>query len=136
MAEYEKVLAEQPGSELAANNLAMLLVEYRDDEASRQRARELVKPLRNSAHPAYLDTIGWVEYKLGEYEQALLFLEKAVAMAPDANLMHYHLGMAHHAKGNAVGAREHLGRAIESAVEFKGIEQAREILSQLSDQGS
>ena len=129
--EYEKVLAEKPDSQLAANNLAMLLIEYRDDAASWQRARDLVRPLRNTDHAAYLDTVGWVEYKLGEYEQALLFLEKAVVKAPDANLMHYHLGMAHHASGNEVGAREHLTRAVDTAVEFKGMDEARAVLANL-----
>ena len=44
----EQALKAKPDSQLAANNLAMLLVEYRKDEASMKRARELVTPLRNS----------------------------------------------------------------------------------------
>jgi hypothetical protein len=43
---------------LAANNLAMLLVEYPDDEASKQRTRELIAPLRNTTEAAFLDTVG------------------------------------------------------------------------------
>ena len=132
IAEYERELVAKPDSDLVANNLAMLLVEYRDDEESWMRARALTASLRNSEHPAYLDTIGWVEYKLGAYEQALLFLDKAVARAPEANLMHYHLGMAYFASGNAVSAREHLSRALESNVAFKGTEQARETLAELA----
>lgn len=34
---------------------------------------------------AYLDSLGWVYYKLGEFEQALGWLEKSRAALPDAN---------------------------------------------------
>jgi len=134
IAQYEKALADNPGQPLAANNLAMLLIEYRDDEASWKRARELVTPLRNSNEPAFLDTVGWVEYKLGAPAQAVLFLEKAVEGAPDAALMHYHLGMAYLANGNAVGAREHLAKAVDSNIEFRGIEEARKALAGMGDE--
>ena len=129
--QYEKVLKEQPDSALAANNLAMLLVEYRKDPESWKRARELAMPLRKSTQAAFLDTVGWVEYKLGEHEQAVLFLEKAVEAAPDATIMHFHLGMAYLAAGNEVGARDHLAKALEGNVEFKGIEEAKKALAEL-----
>ena len=129
--QYENVLREKPNSAIAANNLAMLLVEYRDDEDSWKRARELVTPLRNANQPAYLDTVGWIEYKLGEHEQAVLFLEKAVGAAPDAAIMRYHLGMAYLAQGNEVEARDHLSKAVQSNIEFKGLEEAREALEGL-----
>ena len=129
--QYENVLREKPNSALAANNLAMLLVEYREDQDSWQRARDLVTPLRNTAQPAYLDTVGWVEYRLGENEQAVLFLEKAVDAAPNAAIMRYHLGMAYLAQGNEVQARDHLSKAVESNVEFKGLEEARAALDRL-----
>ncbi len=133
--QYEAALKQAPDSPLAANNLAMLLVEYRTDEASWKRARELVTPLRNATQPAFLDTVGWVEYKLGEYTQAVQFLEKAVEGAPDAALMHFHLGMAYMASGNAVSARDHLSKAVEGNVEFKGIEDAKTALAKLDAEG-
>jgi tetratricopeptide (TPR) repeat protein len=129
--QYENVLREKPDSALAANNLAMLLVEYREDQDSWRRARELVTPLRNTPQPAYLDTVGWVEYKLGEHAQAVLFLEKAVDAAPNAAIMRYHLGMAYLAQGNEVEARDQLSKAVESNVEFKGLEEARAALERL-----
>ncbi|MCA9687202.1 MAG: tetratricopeptide repeat protein, partial [Myxococcales bacterium] len=134
IAEYEKVLATKPDSALAANNLAMVLAEYRGDQESLERARELVRPLRNSSQPAFLDTVGWVEYKLGDFAEAQLFLEKAVEAAPDAGLLHYHLGMAAHAAGNEVGAREHLRRALDLGREFKGSEEAERVLAELGEE--
>jgi Flp pilus assembly protein TadD len=91
----------------------------------------LVKLLRSSTQPAFLDTVGWVEYKLGEASQAVLFLEKAVEGAPDAALMHYHLGLAYLASGNKVGAREHLGKAVDGNQNFKGLEHAKKELAAL-----
>ena len=41
IAEYEAMLAANPTSEIAANNLAMLLVTYRKDDMSLARAEEL-----------------------------------------------------------------------------------------------
>ena len=131
--QYEEALKAQPNSPLAANNLAMLLIEYRKDEASWKRARELVTPLRNSTQPAFLDTVGWVEYRLGEYEQAVNFLEKATEAAPDAALMHYHLGMAYLAKGNKLGARDHLSKAVEGNTPFKGLDEAKKALADLGE---
>ena len=129
--QYENVLREQPNSAIAANNLAMLLIEYRDDTDSWKRARELVTPLRNAKQPAYLDTVGWIEYKLGEHDQAVLFLEKAVGAAPDAAIMSYHLGMAYLAQGNEVEARDHLSKAVEANIDFRGLDEAREALQGL-----
>jgi uncharacterized protein HemY len=64
------------------------------------------------------------------------FLEKAVQAAPDAALMHYHLGMAHLASGNAVAARDYLARATESTIDFKGKEEAAKALTELSAQST
>ncbi len=64
------------------------------------------------------------------------FLEKAVEGAPDAALMHYHLGMAYLASGNDVSARDHLAKAVESNVEFKGIDEAKEALAKLEQKSA
>ena len=54
--QYRKLLVGTPGSTLAANNLAMLLIECKDGDASRAEAHELVRTLANSNNTAYLDT--------------------------------------------------------------------------------
>jgi len=131
VAQYEKVLKEDPKSQLAANNLAMLLIEYKTDDASRQRARELSKMLVDSPEAAYLDTVGWVEYKFGDYQKATEYLEKAVQAAPDAALIRFHLGMAYVGLGNKVLAKDNLKQAVDANIEFKGLEQAKAELEKL-----
>ncbi|MBT8446617.1 MAG: tetratricopeptide repeat protein, partial [Gammaproteobacteria bacterium] len=90
--QYESMLERDPTSQLAANNLAMLLVEYKDDPEALSRARDLAAPLKTSDNAAYLDTVGWIEYKVGEIEQAVSFLKRAVDAAPDSAVLRYHLG--------------------------------------------
>ena len=129
--QYRKLLADSPDSLLAVNNLAMLLIEYKEDDTSQKEARELAKNLQNSNNAAYLDTYGWIEYKFGEAARAVEVLEKAVTSAPDAAIMRYHLGMAYMALGNEVEAKNNLTRAVESTLDFRGIDEAKAALAKI-----
>ena len=81
---YEAMLQRNPAEDSAANNLAMLLATHRTDARSLERAGVLVERFSNSESAAYLDTRGWVLYKLGKYPDAIAALERAVAKAPAA----------------------------------------------------
>ena len=56
------MLARDPRNDVAANNLAMLLVTHRTDGASLERASKLTARFAESSNPAFLDTYGWVLY--------------------------------------------------------------------------
>lgn len=133
IAQYDKILKDSPNADLARNNLAMLLIEYRNDDASRTRAAELTKGFEASTNAAFLDTAGWVAYKTGANEHAIELLEKAVKASPDAAIMHYHLGMAYLKGGNEVQAKDHLKQATEGNADFKGSDEAKEALKKLGD---
>ena len=66
IAEYETMLKQQPGSLIAANNLASLLSDHRTDKASLDRAYSLAAMLRKSQIPSFKDTLGWIEYLRGD----------------------------------------------------------------------
>ena len=66
IAEYEAMLAKDPGSLIAANNLASLLADHRSDKASLDRARSLAMVLQKSPVPQFKDTLGWIDYQSGE----------------------------------------------------------------------
>ena len=83
IAVYEALIEDNPNSPAAINNLAALLLDYRTDEASFQRALRLVSDFENSQNPAFLDTLGWAYYRLGEHEQAIFFLERAASRASE-----------------------------------------------------
>jgi predicted Zn-dependent protease len=115
---------------VAANNLAMLLVTYRTDRDSLDRARDLTSGFADSEDPSLIDTAGWVHFKRGELQLALPQLEKALARDPESNVVRYHLGMAELRAGQHDKARADLQRAIVGA-RFTGIDEARSALAQL-----
>jgi len=128
---YERLNERKPHLELVANNLAMLLVSYRKDPASLDRARDLTAPFANSSVGAFLDTRGWVLFKRGEVSQALPALERAADEAPGSRVILYHLGMAQLQAGQAQQARTSLAAALAGGASFSGNEEARLALAQL-----
>jgi tetratricopeptide (TPR) repeat protein len=130
--EYDEVIRRDPQSEVAANNLAMLLVTNRKDPASLDRAKELSARFANSPNPSYLDTYGWVLFKRGDAASSVPVLTRVVAKVPDAALARYHLGMAQSLAGDSVGARDNLLRAVNSGTRFAGLDEAKATLDKLA----
>ena len=130
IAEYAAVLQKNPGIDLAANNLASLLTD-KGDKASLDKALEIAKRFESSTNPAFADTLGWIYFKLGQYDRALPFLQKAADKAPEFMFFQYHLGMALYKKGDMQAAKSHLRKAVDSKSAFPGIEEAKGILSKL-----
>jgi len=89
---YEKVLERDPSIDVVANNLASLLSDRFSSPENLERALTIANRFKNSDQPYFLDTYGWVNYKLGNYELARPALEKAVKNAADVPVFHYHLG--------------------------------------------
>ena len=129
---FEDMLAKNPAQQLALNNLAMMLVTHRKDEASFKRAGELVQPFKDSDNPAFLDTYGWVMYRLGRHAEAVAALGKAVEKVPNAPELRYHLGMAQLETGDKKGAQENLEAALASKAEFPGVGEARAAVAALA----
>ena len=104
ISEYEGVLAQEPGSLVAANNLASLLADHRADKSSLERASSLAASLQQSQVPQFKDTLGWVNYRRGDYKAATQLLEQAAVALPDLAMIHYHLGMSYAAMGQSAKA--------------------------------
>jgi Flp pilus assembly protein TadD len=131
IAVYRDSYRTNPRSQILANNLAMLLVRYRTDQASLDEARDLSASFSASSDSSLLDTNGWVHFKRAEYAQALPVLQRAVERAPDSPELRYHLGMAEWRSGNAAGARKDLEAALAGSAKFAGVEDARAALAAL-----
>ncbi len=131
IAEYEALLAREPDRAAAANNLAMLLLTYRRDPDSLERARALTANFAKSGNPDYLDTLAWVQLQRGEVEGAIVLLERVVRLAPEVAVYRYHLGMAYHRRGDFEAARENLRLALAADVLFRGLDDARATLATL-----
>jgi tetratricopeptide (TPR) repeat protein len=106
---YETLYAQNSGDLIIANNLASLLTTYRDDPASLDRAANIARRLRGSEVPALQDTYGWIEYRRGNLNEALRYLEPAAKALSSDPVVQFHLGMVY----------ADLGRADEAATQFR-----------------
>jgi predicted Zn-dependent protease len=129
---YDAALRLNPRNVLAANNLAVLLVDSKGDPQSLQKAFALSRGFEKEApHPLFLDTLGWVRFKMGQQEEALRLMKDAVAKSPEIPTLNYHLGMAFYQSGKTAEARTYLSKAVKSAEEFQGRQEAEQLLSQM-----
>jgi Tfp pilus assembly protein PilF len=129
---YETQLKRNPKSDVMANNLAMLLVTYKKDSMSLDRAKELTARFSNSSNADFLDTYGWVLYKRGEGPAAVAALQSALAKTPNSPVSLYHVGMAEVLVGQSDAARDHLSRSLASGKNFAEMDQAKAALDNLA----
>jgi tetratricopeptide (TPR) repeat protein len=128
---YEKVVAASPNYSPALNNLAYLYSErFNDLDKAYQmadKARQLLP-----VDPSTADTLGWVLYRRGEYNRAVGLLEESASKLPDEAEVQFHLGMTQYMLGNEGAARLALQKAVQSAKQFEGKDQAAERLALLA----
>ena len=108
---YKGMIDDQPGSLVVANNLASLLADHRTDKASLNEAKSLAQMLQQSDVPQFKDTLGWVDYRSGDYATAVKLLEAAAEKLPKVGLISYHLGMAYLANGQQKKGLDTLDKA-------------------------
>jgi Tfp pilus assembly protein PilF len=133
IAVYERLLTRNPNLVGAANNIAILLIDYgTPDQAALDRALSLVLRFKDSSHPSLLDTLGWVYYRRGEFSQALGYLKRSVALSPENAESRYHLGMAYLRSGQPQLAKVELERSVTAGASYRGIEEARATLTRLA----
>lgn len=96
------------------NNIGYALA---DGNAELPQAREFVRQAVELAplQPAYIDSLGWVCYRMGEYKQAAFYLERAVRHGGARNSAenYYHLGAAYARLGKIRLAARALLKALE-----------------------
>ena len=134
---YEELYAADSSNLILANNLASLISAHRDDDESLERATAIARRLRDTDVPAFQDTYGWIQYRSGNFDEALEYLEPAAAGLPEDPLVQYHLGMTYLALDRHAEARETLERALDIAGEANPLPQfdrAREALQGLVGQ--
>ena len=127
---YETLLKTHPEMDAAANNLAIIIATFaHENRLELESALQLVEGFRDSENPYFLDTLGWVHYRLGNATEAILYLEQAISSGLDIPELHYHMGMAYHAANQPDKAREHLDKAVIEGASYPGVQEARRILA-------
>ncbi len=125
------------GKELAAahNNLAALestVGNNLQNAAVHAREARLLEPKQ----PAIADTLGWIEWQLGNYPVALQLLAEADAGIPNSPELLYHLGMAQYSMGQSADATASLTKATAAETDFPGKDKALAQLALLKESGS
>ncbi len=130
---YESLYAQDSGNLVVANNLASMLASHREDSASIASAYAIAARLRGTEVPEFQDTIGWISYRRGNYEEALSYLEPAAGNLTNDALTQYHLGMTYLSLERHAAARETLTRAIALGGDsgLPQLENARRVLAEL-----
>ena len=121
------ILAIHPDNANALNALGYSLA---DRGIRLPEAHELLsKALRlDPDNPYILDSMGWVEYRLGNYDKALPLLRKALAIMPDGEV-YAHLAITLIATGAEQEARELLARG---QVSLPGNAEIEKVLSSMN----
>jgi tetratricopeptide (TPR) repeat protein len=102
---YEKALTIDSSNSLVNNNYAYSLSER---GIKLQKALKMAKLAveKDPLNSSYLDTIGWVYFKLGDYEKAKDYLEQAIKAGGERAVMLEHLGDVIYMSGQKDHARE------------------------------
>lgn len=108
----------------AMNNLAYLFSEQGTNmkEGLELVDRALALQPENSA---FLDTKGWLNFRLGRHDEADAFVSKAIALQPEVSELHLHKGQIALARGRYQMASDHFEKAL--TYEPKNQELARQL---------
>ncbi len=110
---YERALRLDPNNHNAMNNYAYYLSEKEEElEYAEELAENAVSLQPENA--AYLDTIGWVYFKLEEYENAREYIERSVNTGEAGPEVFEHLGDVNEALGDFDEAIKWWNKALEN----------------------
>lgn len=134
IAVYTKMYEANIANDLVANNLASLITTYKKDAENLNFAFKIGRRLRSSREPAFQDTYGWIEYRRGNFEDAISYLEYAAAKMPDSVVVQYHLGLGLAALGQVAKAKQQMEMVLALASNkalFPEVDVARKVLAKL-----
>jgi len=133
---YKHILNKNPNQVEAANNLAFLYAEKLSTKGNLKKAIELIEQVikRYPKQPDFLDTYGWICYRMGNHEKALSVLREAIRINSKP-IYHYHLGMVYKEMGQLALAKAELTIATKSKTNFPGKELALKTLKEINQGG-
>ena len=126
--QYEWLQQKQPDNLIVLNNLAWAYQQVQDKRAleTAERAYKL-KP----DNPAVADTLGWILVEQGNSKRGVELLQKAVAAAPKALSIRYHLAQGWLKAGDKVKARDELEGLLSTGARFPEEKEASNLLREL-----
>ena len=125
---YGEVLDINPTSVVAANNYGSLIADASPDDAERlNEALDRLADLQTSDQPLVLDTIAWLNHRLGEHQVARTLLERAGAGTHENPQLRFHYGAVLMALGETEAATEILSSTV--GLDFPGQDEAARLLA-------
>ncbi|HEY4759845.1 MAG TPA: tetratricopeptide repeat protein [Thermoguttaceae bacterium] len=129
----ESAHIQSPGNFSAYNNLALALIEQKD-QSKKRRALEIaegnVRQYRNSSDAA--STLGWILYKLGRLEDADTALQTAISAGTFSADTGYYAAVVASERGRKEEAKRLLQMALKSTSPFPMKQDAAALLEKLS----
>ena len=118
MSKMAKVLELQPDHAEALNFIGYT---WADKNIRLEEAREYIeKAAAQKPDNGYIiDSLGWVYFRLGDYQRAAKELQRALELQPEDPHIHDHLGDAYRALGKPAKALEQYKRALQMFEEDK-----------------
>jgi tetratricopeptide (TPR) repeat protein len=116
---YQALLEKNQDLDIAANNLATLLIDHPTGSEDIDKAFALVEKFKESYQLNYRDTYAWALIKQGNLAEGLKILNQIIIAEPEEPIFRYHLGVAHFKNGNNGMAISEIKQAIDLA-EKKG----------------
>lgn len=109
---YSEALKIDPENSLILNNFAYSLADrgLQLEEAFKMIKKANEKEPNNSS---YLDTMGWIYFRMGEFEKAKELIEKSIQKEPDNSTVIDHLGDVFYKLGNKKRAMEFWTKALQ-----------------------
>jgi len=127
-ATLRQILAKDPNNATALNNLGYFLSE-RGERLDEARAMIERAVRAEPANPSFLDSLGWVNFKLGKLAEAERYLSDAARRNPSSAAIQEHLGDLFQKLGQQAKAQAYWRRALSLAT---GNEDASRIKAKLN----
>jgi tetratricopeptide (TPR) repeat protein len=109
---YERALKVDPHSHLVMNNYGYSLAERGLQlERALQMSLQAIKAEPNN--DSYLDTVGWVYFKLGHYDEAQQYISKAIGAGGASATVYEHMGDIQYKLGEKKKAEQFWKQALE-----------------------
>lgn len=112
VASFERLLEQEPNFAPALNYLGYMWAER--GENLKQAQDMLHRAVANDPdNGAYVDSLGWVYFQLGQYQEALVHMEWATRLVPNDPTIFEHLGDIYLQLGKGDQARDSYRKALE-----------------------
>ncbi|MCE9591443.1 MAG: tetratricopeptide repeat protein [Planctomycetes bacterium] len=130
---YQRMVDRNPNDVEALNNLAYTLAEDLNNAKDALPLAQRAVKLSGDSAPV-LDTLGWVQFRAGQKDEAYDTLRKSVDRKPLA-INTYHLAMVHFARGDSIPGRKMLDSAKRLAEQNNETDLLQKINGKLKELG-